>query len=58
MVKSVYSLSPLAHQWLADSPLRTREDAYFCYLNERGYAAGIVTGCAFRALVEYTGSRF
>ena len=40
MVASAHSLSPLAYQWFADSPLRTSADAYLRYLHERGYAAG------------------
>ncbi|EAZ97057.1 hypothetical protein [Marinobacter sp. ELB17] len=42
MIASVHSLSPLACQWFADSPLSTSAYAYLCYLHKRGYAAGII----------------
>lgn len=42
MVESVHSLSPLAYQWFADSPLSTSADAYLRYLYERGYAEGAI----------------
>jgi len=44
MVESFHLLSPLAQQWFADSPLSASDDTYVCYLNERGYAAGTITG--------------
>ena len=44
MIESVHSLSPLAYQWFADSPLSTSADAdaYLRYLHERGYAEGAI----------------
>lgn len=41
-----YSLSSLAHQWFADSPLGTSADAYIRYLHERGYAVGTINSYA------------